>query len=133
MTNDLVAAFHLARSEAIKRGMRVTVCKTSNAVAEMPACDGTATWQQGWLVFVDNGARGVIDASDSILRVQGRAHSVVNITNNNYSRYISYRPNGLSQGSNGLANGTISVCVEGNRRDIIVNITGRPRLSSGIC
>lgn len=133
VTNDLVTVFHLARSEAVKRGRRVTVCKSSNATAAMPACDATAAWQQGWLVFVDGGTRGMVDAGDAILRVQGRAHPAVRVTNNNYSRYISYLPTGRSQGSNGLNNGTISICVAGSRRDIVINITGRPRLVSGTC
>ncbi len=78
VTNDLVSALHLARSEAIKRGMRVTVCKTSNATAATPACDTTASWQQGWLVFADGGTRGVIDSGDTLLWVQDRAPPAVN-------------------------------------------------------
>jgi len=133
MTNDLVSALHLTRSEAIKRNMRVTVCKTSTAMAETPACDTTAGWQQGWLVFVDGGTKGVVDSGDTLLWVQDRAHTAVSITSNNYGQYISYLPSGRSQGSNGLPNGTIQICVAGTRRDIIINITGRPRLDSGTC
>ncbi len=44
-TNELVTALQLARSEAIDGGVRVTVCKTSNAMAEPPVCDSTANWQ----------------------------------------------------------------------------------------
>ena len=125
VTNDLVSAIQLARSEAIKRGMRVTVCKTSNAMAVTPTCDTTASWQQGWLVFVDGGTRGVIDPSDTLLWLQDRASTVATITTSNYNNFISYLPGGVSQGSNGLANGTLRVCVAGNRRDIIINTTGQ--------
>jgi type IV fimbrial biogenesis protein FimT len=133
VTNDLVTALHLARSEAIKRGVRVTVCKSGSAIAVTPTCDATASWQHGWLVFVDGGTRGVIDSGDILLRVQDRVSNETTITTRNYSRFISYLPSGVSQGSNGLANGTIRVCVEGSRRDIIINSTGRPRLSSNTC
>ena len=132
VTNNLVTALHLARSEAIKRGMRVTVCKTSNPLADLPSCDGDATWQDGWLIFVDGGVRGVIESGDTLLWAQDSVLAA-SIETSNYSLYISYLPNGVSQGSNGLANGTMRVCVAGNRRDIIINTTGRPRIGSGIC
>jgi len=133
VTNDLVTVLHLARSEAIKRGTRVTVCKTSDAMAATPVCDTAATWQQGWLMFVDSGIRGVIDLDDVLLRVQGSAPLAATITTSNYNSYASYLPSGRSQGSNGLANGTLRVCVAGVRRDIIINSTGRIRLATNTC
>ena len=133
LTNDLVATLHLARSEAIKRGTRVTICKTGSPMAAQPSCDTGADWHDGWLVFVDGGTRGVIDSGDTVLHVQDRAASGTRITANNYRHFISYRPSGVSQGSNNLPNGTLHVCVAGNGRDIIINVTGRPRLDSGIC
>lgn len=134
VTNDLVGAIQLARSEAIKRGMRVTVCKTSNAGAILPACDAAADWHEGWLVFVDGGTRGVVDAADPLLWVQAQAHHSVRITPGvTYSSFISYLPNGGSQGSGGLSNGKIEICSAGLRRDIVINNAGRPRLVSGSC
>jgi type IV fimbrial biogenesis protein FimT len=133
VTNELISAIHFARSEAIKRGMRVTICKTNDADAVSPACSNDANWEQGWLVFADGGIRGVVDSGDTLLRAQGRASPGTAITSTNYEKFISYLPGGVSQGSNGLANGTLQVCVAGNRRDIIINATGRPRLDSGIC
>lgn len=133
VTNDLVAAVHLARSEAVKRGTRVTVCKSSTTMAAQPSCDGTANWQEGWLVFLDGGTRGVIDSDDALLWTQGSANAAATITASNFTLFVSYLPSGVSQGPNGLANGTLRVCVEGNRRDIIINSTGRPRLSPNTC
>lgn len=133
VTNDLVTALQLARSEAIKRGMRVTVCKTSNAMAAPPVCDTTTSWQQGWLVFVDGGTKGVIDSGDTLLRVQGSVSAAVTITTSNYSSYISYLPSGRSQGPNELANGALRICVASTRRDIIINKTGRIRLATDTC
>lgn len=133
VTNDLMTALQLARSEAVKRGMRVTVCKTGDAGAVPSACDATANWHEGWLVFVDGSTPGVVDSGDVVLRVQNTVNSTVIITTGtNYSRYVSYLPTGRSQGLS-LPNGTIQICIPGNRRDIIINSTGRPRLFSGIC
>lgn len=133
VTNDLVSAIQLARSEAVKRGTRVTVCKTDDAMAAMPVCNTAANWQQGWLVFVDGGVRGVVDAGDIVLRQQDRAPAAVVITASNFSTYISYKPSGISQGPNNFPNGTLFVCVAGEQRDIVVNGTGRVRLEFKTC
>ena len=134
VTNDMVTVLQLARSEAVQRGVRITVCKTSNAGAAMPACDAIAGWHEGWLVFADGGTRGVVDANDLIFRVQERVHQTVSITTGmTYSRFISYLPDGSSQGSGGLSNGTFEICAAGSRRDIVINKVGRPRLVSGSC
>jgi type IV fimbrial biogenesis protein FimT len=48
--NELSTAFSIARSEAIRRGANVTVCRSSDGAA----C-GT-DWADGWIVFVDTAA-----------------------------------------------------------------------------
>lgn len=133
VTNDLVTALQLARSEAIKRATRVTVCKTSDAMAAAPACDAGAAWEQGWVVFVDGGTWGVIDGTDLVLRVQEGAPNIAITPRPNFSRFVSYRADGTSQGMNNLGTGTLAVCAGGKRRDIIINNAGRPRLETGIC
>jgi len=133
VTNDLVTALQLARSEAIKRGTRVTVCKISDAMAAAPACSTTANWQDGWLVFVDDGVRGVIDGGDTLLWVRGPMANGTISTDSNYSRFVSYRASGVSQGSGGLRNGTLRICLASRQRDIIINYTGRIRLEPTTC
>ena len=52
-TNDLVADINLARSEAIKRGLRVILCRTANPNAVAATCGGTAnTWSMMVPVFL---------------------------------------------------------------------------------
>jgi type IV fimbrial biogenesis protein FimT len=51
--NDLVTAFSLARSEAIKRSARVEVCASANGTA----CSNDTDWATGWLVQVQGGER----------------------------------------------------------------------------
>ncbi len=133
VTNDMVASLHLARSEAIKRNARVTVCKTGHPDAATPNCEPGARWEQGWLVFVDGGARGTIDAGDTVLWIQDQPAYQASITPSNYSSYVSYLPTGASQGPNHFANGALSICVAGRQRDIIINSAGRPRIEAGSC
>jgi type IV fimbrial biogenesis protein FimT len=133
VTNDLMSTLQLARSEAIKRGIRVTVCKSGDAMAAAPICSTAANWAQGWLAFVDGGTRGVVDPGDTLLWVHGQIASGTITPSSNYSRFVSYLPSGASEGSGNLANGSIRVCFAGERRDIIINNTGRPRLASAVC
>lgn len=48
--NELVTAFAIARSESIKRGWNVSVCRSSDGAT----CTGT--WSDGWIVFRDDAA-----------------------------------------------------------------------------
>jgi type IV fimbrial biogenesis protein FimT len=73
--NELLGDLNFARSEAVRRSLNVTVCKTSNPDAANPTCNGTAgdPWTAGRIVFVDDvkvGALGVRDAGDQVLRIR---------------------------------------------------------------
>ena len=48
-TNELVSALHVARSEAIKLNVRVSVCESSDGAN----CSTTGNWENGWIVFID--------------------------------------------------------------------------------
>jgi len=58
--NDVMAALHYARSEAIKRRSAVTVCTSANPLDADPDCDDTDALT-GWVVFVDNNGNGERD------------------------------------------------------------------------
>lgn len=63
-SNSMVAALNYARSEALKRGYRVSVCPGSSA-----ACSGGTDWNDGVLVFTDDtGTTGTIDDDDEVLQ-----------------------------------------------------------------
>nr|WP_019560970.1 GspH/FimT family pseudopilin [Caldimonas manganoxidans] len=145
-SNELISALNLARSEAIKRGVRVTVCRTNDATAASPACAGGSdtSWANGWIVFVDNthvggNTAGVIDADDEVLRVFGALRASTLTANNDFARGLSFRPDGSSLGINGsgslvtAATASFSLCLDGQGRNIEVNTMGRPRLGSTSC
>ncbi|MFZ6816663.1 GspH/FimT family pseudopilin [Undibacterium sp. Ji22W] len=79
MASDLHSNLMLARSEALKRGITVSVCKSANADSAVATCDpspsvagSTVGWGSGWLMFADVNANGLFDAGDTLIRVQGR-------------------------------------------------------------
>src|SRR3569832_1171984 len=56
-TNDFVTALNVARSEAIRRGNRITLCKSSDGAG----CVSGGNWEQGWIVFVDADGDGAVN------------------------------------------------------------------------
>jgi type IV fimbrial biogenesis protein FimT len=130
VTNEFVATLSFSRSEAIKRSTRVGVCRSVNGAS----CAGSGSWDQGWIIFVDGGTVGVVDGSDTILRIHTALSSGSTlIGNTNVASYISYVANGFSSTATGaMQAGTIEVCnpipttTEG--RDIVISASGRVRV-----
>lgn len=137
-SNELASALMFARSEAIKRGHAVTVCKSANPSALGPSCGTSATWQQGWLVFVDYDKDGVVDGSstppDLVLRVGSPDVPGLGVTvASNFKNYIQYTSNGVSVGSDKLADGNLSMCLNNKSQVLTIGSTGRLNISSGAC
>ena len=81
--DKLMAAISLARTEAIKRGEPVVVCR-ANVAGNDCANNGT-DWSDGWLVFADLDDDGNLDggiAGNEIVRVQTDIDDLVTV---NYS------------------------------------------------
>ncbi len=99
--NEFITTLNLARSEAVKRGTRVTVCASSGGTA----CDGggTGIWTTGWIVFTDPNNVGVYDAaSETILQVHGALFTGYTLTAGaTLTNFVSYLGTGLSQGAGG--------------------------------
>lgn len=130
--NNLVTDLNLARSEAIKRGVRVTLCKSSNA----STCTSDAQWESGWLAFTDPDKDGVYDGSPEqvILVSAGLKGGNTLRTGSTFSNFVSYTPTGESRGTGGN-NGTFNLCDDRGTtkgRAIMINVTGRIRMEKGV-
>jgi type IV fimbrial biogenesis protein FimT len=68
--NELITAFTLARSEALKRESPVTICWTDSANADAPDCGDGNGWHSGWLIFADEDADGAFDDDEDVIRRQ---------------------------------------------------------------
>ena len=130
--NEFVGALNFARSEAIKRGVRVSLCKTSDAMTCIR--DGAGSnWAQGWIMFTNQDMDNVNDGgSETILKVQDAAQAQITIIGNTFiDDMISYSPNGRI-----VSTGNIRVCDdrigEVGRRIVIVG-TGRSRIETITC
>jgi type IV fimbrial biogenesis protein FimT len=125
--NEFIATLNFARSEAVKRGVYVTVRKTS--------ANSSVGWEGGWQVFTDVTANGLYDSStDQLLRVHDALKTNYTLRgNNNFTNYISYKPSGESNtmGSFGLCDNSISGNpTKGTSRLITISILGRITLAT---
>lgn len=122
--NELLTSLSIARSEAIKRGSPLIVCKSNDT--STPACGGN--WHDGWLVFVDANNDGIFKTGDSdeLIRIHSALSGNNTLHYNNNNDIVKYSPNGLAVGFNG----TFTFCDDrgdSNSKGLIVNVTGRAR------
>jgi type IV fimbrial biogenesis protein FimT len=129
-TNDLLASFLMARSEAAKRNSRVVLCKSSDGVA----CARAGGWEQGWLIFHDTNNNGSREDGEALVLHGQALRQDLRLTGNlNVARYVSYAPNGETKLAGGAFQaGTITLCnhsaEKGEARQIILSSSGRPRV-----
>lgn len=92
--NDLQAAFMLARTEAARAKSSVTICASADPMGAAQ-CDGS--WDQGYVVFVDENADVRRDTDEPVLRTHPPAGSGVLIRVADDAAYFMYASNGLGQ------------------------------------
>ena len=94
--NDLHSAFHLARSESSRAKTNITVCASSNALAAAADCGGT--WDQGYIVFVDdNGDLNRSGQTETVLRAHGAIADGVKMAVAGDATYFSFASTGLGR------------------------------------
>jgi type IV fimbrial biogenesis protein FimT len=122
--NDLVTMLNYARSEAVKRNQRITVCSSTTGTS----CAGSTTWDSGLIVFADTDGDGVVDGGEDVLQVrQGLEGSN---TLRGADNRVTYQSTGFSPGFNG----TFRLCdARGitTARAIVVSMQGRVSTSTG--
>lgn len=116
--SEMVANLTLARSEAIKRSVRSTICPSDSGTA----CTNT-DWTAGYIVFVDLDGDGSLDTgTDTILRVSSRLSGKSTLTSNGFSTALPLQF--LPSGQSGKAGG-FSLCQTGQvGRIIAITLAG---------
>lgn len=110
--NEIMASLQYARSEALKRGLPVEMCASSDGAT----CGGN--WNQGWIVYADLGG----DVTE-VLRVwpsrvsEGFEFSPA-------TGQVRYQPNGFANAAFTL-DLNLPECAGDNARQITVAATGR--------
>lgn len=140
--NELTSAVHLGRSEAIRRNRTVVLCRSET----LTSCADDAQWN-GWIVFVDTNANGVVDAGEEIIKsgtvgapLVMRASAAIS----SRSQRVTLMPNGTARGADEMAllNASLSVCAPStqpttNVRDVLIafgsRTSVRSRETAGVC
>lgn len=135
--NDFITMLNYAKSEAIKRGVRTTVCSSVDGVS----CAASTTWETGWLVFVDCDGNGSVDNAtcpdwdgngvaddEPVLQVRQRIEG-----GNTLRAAVAQRVTYQNSGFSGFAD-TFRLCdTRGNvfSRAITLNRQGRVSVATG--
>ena len=122
----LATALERARTEAIKRGYRVNLCKSADAAT----CADDGDWSQGWILHVDAAAEGSPAPNEPPIARDPPAKAPIRVDGNGpVDDYVSFTPLGEPRRLSGaLQMGTFTVCRAGHDEvQVILAATGRVR------
>ena len=130
-TNNFLAELALARSESIKRGIRVSICSSADITVATPSCANSPTWGTGWIIFTDSaGVAGTRDGTDTVLRVGDTPRGEITLVQA-ANTFVSYTASGAVTAQN-----TFTLCKSGLiGRTITISPTGRasPSNTAAVC
>jgi type IV fimbrial biogenesis protein FimT len=112
--NLIMGSLTTARSEAIKRGMNVALCVSTDSTSATPTCSPASTkWELGWILFADNNKDNKYVSADGDILLGVSAPLTGGLTlraidNTNASlNTISFQPNGGTTTSD-----TFKICTQ---------------------
>ncbi|QHJ88592.1 prepilin-type N-terminal cleavage/methylation domain-containing protein [Aequoribacter fuscus] len=135
--NGLQNSMALARSTAVARSSRVTICKSSDGTS----CATSGDWSQGWMIFEDTGTIGdstddtTVDGNgDQRVRVKQGLDVLVTIVGSaGIESFVSFDGSGFTRdASNNYQSGTFTVCDDrgdaGRARAVYLGAAGSSRV-----
>lgn len=130
-TNELVGSVHFARSEAIRRGVAIGICSSTQQLT----CDGNNVWSSGWVIWVDLDNDGELDGNEEITYMVQSVDASLEITNISDINAFRYSPNGYLAIAPG---GSIEFEICDDRTNesglyLQINATGSPRVAKYAC
>lgn len=148
ISNEMLTALYFARSEAIKRGISVSVCSS----ADQASCAASTNWATGMIVFADNDGNGTftdvsvsgdpttmcnVDGNndlveDCLLRAWDAPKGTPTITGPNFVRYTG-SGNAISAASFTITPTAPADCGVGQKRTLNVTLVGRAEVTTGNC
>lgn len=106
--NDIISTLHIARTEAIKRRANVTICPSADSASNAPTCDGSGSFADGWIAFVDcsvapppGGTCGApnyaVDSFDTLIAAHGALDDGLSrdLVASGTPAYVAFAPTGV--------------------------------------
>lgn len=124
----LAGMLNQARSEAIKSGYRVNLCKSRDG---RQCADDNRGWEQGWILYVDENQDGEINDGEPVIRSDGPPGDDITVRGNRpVADYVSYTSLGHARMLSGaLQMGTFVVCKPGqDALQVVLANSGRARV-----
>lgn len=117
--SDLQSTLNLARSEAIRRGMTVTLVRGGGTDKH---------WENGWTMVVDaNNDGDTSDAGETLRDVGPASDNITIVSDEAFKANIAFQPSGRVTGG---VFGSFYICHDGDvatARRIVINAIGRIR------
>ncbi|MEM7303996.1 MAG: GspH/FimT family pseudopilin [Pseudomonadota bacterium] len=124
--NTFVSSLSIARSEAIKRNQRVSLCASNDG----EQCADTG-YENGWIVYVDSNQSDSLDDDDEIIWVNSNLSTNFTLrATSALSNQITYMPTGRIGAS---TEGNVKLCKDNDiskARMLIMIRTGRVQLAN---
>jgi type IV fimbrial biogenesis protein FimT len=124
--NTFIGSLNYARSEAIRLGVPVSVCSTTDNTS----CAGANSWSSGWMVFVNtnNDSPAVVSgASEPVLKVYEALATDYTLASGTFTTDVTFARDGSAQ-----SGGVFAVChnsdTVGARAIILTRL--RPRIGA---
>lgn len=136
--NAFLSDMRFARSEAIRRGGGVVICRSDVPEAINPVCaidtgSGGNGWASGWIVFYNLDSSGAKSTDDPLLRVQSPLSSINGINDSNlFSTKFRFTATGRLVNANSatsLVFGTSPLFASDVQRTVCVGLGGSARIA----
>jgi type IV fimbrial biogenesis protein FimT len=134
--NTFMSDMRFARSEAIRRGGGVVMCRSDAPENATPSCGsgsgpGGNGWVSGWIIFHDLNNDTDYDSGETLLRVQSKVTSVDSIVQNTSKKFQFTGTGRLPYfgSSTTFQFGSSPSFSNTQQRVLCVNVAGRARIA----
>ncbi len=102
LSGKFTVATHLAQSEAVKRGIQISIKPHQTSGYE---------WQQGWDIFADPNRNGTQDSGEELIQTYSMSSDglTLNSKDSVFSTWLGFLPSGAAKGNGGIS-GSFRIC-----------------------
>ncbi len=120
LSGEFTVALYLAQSEAIKRGIQVSI---------KPKFRRNNEWKTGWNIFADPNANGARDAGEELIQTYDMNTEGLTLVSEDavFATWMGFLPSGATRGNGGISGGFRICRADGETtksRTVIIQATG---------